>query len=132
MNAPATVDAILRDFDKTRVAPPPVPALTDSQLLANERVQQLIVQSKIDAADEAGAYFLHIMLLGIENLANGNKLVAGRAFDDALTHFLADLKAELGEGFASNAAALLIRNLALFLRAKQRDLVLAALDVEAK
>lgn len=68
------------------------------------------------------------MLLAVETLAQGNKLVAGRAFDDALTHFLADLRAELGDGFAANAAALLIRNIALFLPEQKRDMVLAALD----
>ena len=115
-----------------RVGPPPLPTLTDAQLLADERVQRLIVKVKLDQADEASAYFLHAMLLAIEHLAQGNKLVAGRAFDDALTHFLADLKAELGEGFAANAAALLIRNIALFLPPTKRDQVLTAVNVVGK
>lgn len=132
MNQQMTVAEILAHNQAVAGADVPLAALTDTQLLQHEAVQRLIMRTKVDTADEASAYFLHAMLLAIEHLASGNKLVAGRAFDDALTHFLADLKAELGDGFAANAAALLIRNIALFLPPPKRDMVRAALDVEAK
>lgn len=117
--------------------PPPVPdsmrqaALAMGTHLRPGELDKLLTRTKLDAADEAAAYFLQCLMIGIENLAQGNKLVAGRAMDDALTHFLADLKAEIGAGYASNAAELLIRNIALFLTPKKRDMVLAALDSEA-
>jgi hypothetical protein len=122
MSQEMTLDAILHQADRFQS---PAVSMT-------EEVRKVVQRAKAETADEASAYFLHAMLLAIENLAQGNKLVAGRAFDDALTHFLADLKAELGHGFASNAAALLIRNIALFLDGRKRDMVLAALDVEGK
>lgn len=122
MSREMTLDAILDQADNFRA---PAVSMT-------EEVRRVVQRAKAETADEASAYFLHAMLLAIENLAQGNKLVAGRAFDDALTHFLADLKAELGDGFAANAAALLIRNIALFLDGRKRDMVLAALDVEGK
>lgn len=117
-----TIDQILKQADGFRAL---APSMTDE-------MRRMVTRAKAETADEASAYFLHAMLLAIENLAQGNKLVAGRAFDDALTHFLADLKAELGDGFAANAAALLIRNIALFLSGAKRDMVLAALDIEGK
>ena len=118
-----SIDAILAHADG--VKPYKTSALS-------EEGRRLVARTKAETTDEASAYFLHAMLLAIETLAEGNKLVAGRAFDDALTHFLADLKAELGDGFSSNAAGLLIRNIALFLSPTKRNMVLAALDVEGK
>lgn len=115
-----SIDAIIAQAESYKALAPPAD------------IQRMLARAKAETADEASAYFLHAMLLAIENLAQGNKLVAGRAFDDALTHFLADLKAELGDGFAANAAGLLIRNIALFLRDTKRDMVLAALDTEGR
>lgn len=117
--APQTLDEILDRAD----------ARSKAVLMQPMDVRQLVAREKNRTAEEASSYFLHAMLLAIETLGGGNKLMAGRAFDDALTHFLADLKAELGDGFASNAAGLLIRNIALFLAAEKRDRVLAALEV---
>src|SRR5215831_12093208 len=99
--------------------------------LGQEEVNALITKAKVDTADEANAYFLHAMMLAIQHLANGNVLVAGRAIDDALTHFLADIKSspDLGPKYAENAAAHLMRNISLFLSPARRDMIMAALDV---
>ena len=96
-------------------------------VLQEDSVRRMLASAQEAAAGEASAYFLHSMLLAIETLANGNKMVAGRAFDDAMTHFLADLKAELGDEYATGAAILLIRNIALFLKPGDRDAVHALL-----
>lgn len=117
--SPMTLDQMV---GRNGVNPLPIPA---------QDVARALNQAKMESAEEASSYFLHAMLLAIENLAGGNKLFAGRAFDDALTHFLADLKAEFGDGFASDAAALLVHNIALFLDPARRDRVLAVID-EAK
>lgn len=105
--------------------PPPVPVT----MMPNE-LRAYVDRAKAETSDEAASYFLQAIMIAIENLSGGNKLAAGRAIDDALTHFLADLKAEIGEVYASNAAQLLITNIALFLSPEKRDMVLAALDAQ--
>jgi hypothetical protein len=108
-----------------RGVPPPLPVT----MLPNE-LRAYVDRAKAETSDEAASYFLQAIMIAIENLSGGNKLAAGRAIDDALTHFLADLKAEIGDVYASNAAQLLITNVALFLAPDKRDMVLAALDAQ--
>jgi hypothetical protein len=89
----------------------------------------LVAVAEHRGSEEASAHLLHAVLLGIETLAQGNKLASGKALDDALTRFLMDMSTELGDGMAENAAKLLISNLARFLRRDRYHAVLAALEV---
>lgn len=83
--------------------------------------------ARAETAEQTSVYFLHSMLRMIEHLAGGNKLFAGRAFDEALTAFLSDVQAELGEEASAMAARLLISNLALFLDEAKRNAIFEVL-----
>lgn len=122
MTQAMTLDEIVTQADGFRALVPP---LTDD-------MRRMMARTRAETARETSAHFLYTMLLSIETLFDGSKPQAGQLFDDAITHFLASLKAELGDGYTSNCAAIMIRNIALFLDGRKRDLVLAALDVEGK
>ena len=95
--------------------PPTLPSPATLAVLQHEEVRRAVVRAKYEAQEEVGIHFLQAFFIATETLPGSSKLVSGRMLDEALTGFLAGLKAELGDGFASNAAAHLIRNLALFL-----------------
>ncbi len=95
---------------------------------------KLVIERQLDGAraeatEKTLVHVLQGMLLMTEGLANGNKMLTGRVIDEAMTNFLADLKAELGPEVTANAAALLIRNIALFLDDRRYDMVVSALDM---
>ena len=104
------------------------PASALPSVLGEESVQLAIDRARSETAQEAGTYFLGAILMAIEASAKGSKLAVGQSFDDALTYFLADVKAELGDEMAIKGAICLIHNIALFLDPERRDKVMAALD----
>jgi hypothetical protein len=120
INAPASIG-----HNGGPALPPPIPVT-----LSPKELRAYVNRAKQETADEASSYFLHALLLAIETLAQGNKLAAGKAIDEALTHFLADLKAEIGEGYAASAAKLLITNVSWFLPDDRGNMVRAALDTK--
>ena len=128
MSEPLRLDEIVQGVKGPPTVPripPPLPVT-----LSPQELRGYVDRAKQETADEASSYFLQSHMLAIETLSGGNKLAAGRAIDDALTHFLADLKAEIGDVYAASAAKLLITNIALFLAPEKRDMVLAALDAK--
>jgi len=90
-------------------------------------VEQLMANVRGETTVENLTYIMHGLMLMVERLGGGNKLMAGRVFDEAMTSFLADFQAEQGEEMAAMAARLLIENIAIFLPVPEREAIQAAL-----
>lgn len=98
----------------------PASALTERELASNEMVQRMLVRREWEVVEKMSVYSVQKALENVEEIAEGNILVTGRVLDEALTGFMCLLQAEMGTGFAADAAGLLIHNLALFLRPEQK------------
>jgi hypothetical protein len=131
MTAPLKLDEIIGQQVKATRQPSPLghnggPPMTEQELLAVEQVQRLIIKEQWKTTEANAAYFLNVLMQGIEALAQGNFLTTGQAIDDALTHYLADLKARTGEDYADIAGLHIINNIAEILSARKKTTIKAA------
>ena len=125
MSDAMTLDEMLANADEAGARAMPVaPSMT-------EEMQRIAKRGEEEGKRQAAAHFLYGMMTTNETLFD-SKPDAGQLLDDAITHFLAALQAEIGKGYASNCAATLIRNIALFLDPGKRDRVLMALEIEGR
>ncbi|HET6346366.1 MAG TPA: hypothetical protein VFH51_15640 [Myxococcota bacterium] len=94
-----------------------------AELMQNEDVRWLMARAEQKGARDKASYLIFSLLLAVETYAQGDKMLAGQVMDDALTHFLAEYKAALGEEATLVATRALIHNIALFLPKQQRDAI---------
>jgi hypothetical protein len=98
-----------------------------AELMRNEDVRWLMARAETKGGQDVSSYLLYSMLLALETYSGGDKMRAGQIMDDALTHFLAEFKAALGDEATSAVAGSLIWNISLFLPAGPRDRIQAIL-----
>lgn len=79
-----------------------------------EDIKRAISRARRETAVEDASYYLQGHLGNISTLFGGDQLTVGGALDDAITHYLAGVKAELGAEICEQLALLLICNIALF------------------
>lgn len=90
-------------------------------LAIHTKVSNAVEDAKATAAHEGAAYYLNVILMAIRAAMGQSNLSVGAILDEALTEFFADLKAELGPEQTEMLVALMIRNLAFWLRDERRD-----------
>ena len=132
-NKAQTLDEIL---GKQPSLPPPSPELakmkgknykgTGDLIHTADDIKRAIARARRETAVDDASYYLQGHLGNISTLFGGDQLTVGGALDDAITHYLAGVKAELGAEICEQLALLLICNIALFAPKQCEAIVKAA------
>lgn len=94
--------------------------------VSGDQAEAMVVAAQAETVERTSAFFLE-QLMNATSVLSGDIRAVGQAIDDAITHFLVQLRQQHGPEYSQMIAGILIANIALFLdknmKAAVRDLV---------